>query len=369
MRGSVVSDLELVAALVDKSLVQTVPGGYQLLESIRPYASQKAADAGELEGLRDRHFHHLLDLTERWCLDPQLTSATLEQTASPSPTSRAALDWGLAVHGPAASVLVVPLTNALSIENRYDEVNALVQLVLEGVPEGSDEWCRVVAETIGVLWVAGQWWMETAASVLEERGDELDPYVRRRLRAGLASFELMAGVHGAADLVASLIDEARRDHDDFFALSNSSTLAYFSALNGDVATRGTVPRLGGATDDRRTLIAANTHGARIMIAANRCEIDALTDMISELIVEPPGNPTESIAAVTGAFFAGSIPLIGRSVTASNDKSSAGSWSSFPPGQLQSCPSRGRAHDRRPRNRPHPHHIDRRHTSAHARDRG
>lgn len=67
--------LELLAHLVDKSLVsprETADGGvrYAFLETIRAYAAERAADAGEWAALEERHAAHFLGLAER--AEPEL---------------------------------------------------------------------------------------------------------------------------------------------------------------------------------------------------------------------------------------------------------------------------------------------------------
>ena len=48
--------VDVLARLVDKSLVHLDdPGRYRLLETIRQYALDRLADAGETEELQDRH--------------------------------------------------------------------------------------------------------------------------------------------------------------------------------------------------------------------------------------------------------------------------------------------------------------------------
>ncbi|WP_329006031.1 LuxR C-terminal-related transcriptional regulator [Kribbella sp. NBC_00709] len=56
--------LELLARLVDKSLVVAEGGRYRLLETIREYAGTRLAEAGELEVARDRHLDHYLLIAE-----------------------------------------------------------------------------------------------------------------------------------------------------------------------------------------------------------------------------------------------------------------------------------------------------------------
>ena len=63
------SVLDLLASLVDKSLVQAehVDGAarYRLMETVRQYAAEKLVDAGEAAAMRDRHLDWFLDLAEQ----------------------------------------------------------------------------------------------------------------------------------------------------------------------------------------------------------------------------------------------------------------------------------------------------------------
>lgn len=97
--------LPLLAGLIDKSLVVAEQrdgrARYRLLESIRLYAADRLAEAGEAAATRDRHLDHFLALAE--AIEPQRhddmdvwrTRLTLEHD-----NLRAALDWGLADDDP-----------------------------------------------------------------------------------------------------------------------------------------------------------------------------------------------------------------------------------------------------------------------------
>ena len=63
---------ELLAALVDRSLLQLAPeaGRYRMLETLREYGTERLADQGELDATRGRAAHHLAALVAR--LDPLL---------------------------------------------------------------------------------------------------------------------------------------------------------------------------------------------------------------------------------------------------------------------------------------------------------
>ena len=94
--------LDLLAQLVDKSLVTFDDGGaagrYRLLETIRHYAAERLADAGEAPALRRRHFDHYLQLAEAAQLGlrgPEI-GRWLEIVDLEQDNVRAALDWSVA---------------------------------------------------------------------------------------------------------------------------------------------------------------------------------------------------------------------------------------------------------------------------------
>ena len=90
--------LDLLSRLVDKSLVLVEHGDedrYRLLETIRLYAGQRLADAGEAPAARDRHLGCLLDLAEG--SEPAIafaeSGAVLARLAREHDNFRAAMDW------------------------------------------------------------------------------------------------------------------------------------------------------------------------------------------------------------------------------------------------------------------------------------
>ncbi len=98
---------DVLCGLVDKSLVVTEPvaGGvtrYRLLETLRHYAGEQLAAAGEDDATRHRHFNHFLELAER-AHEQQLTSAPdagLALLAAQQDNLRAALLFARAVDPP-----------------------------------------------------------------------------------------------------------------------------------------------------------------------------------------------------------------------------------------------------------------------------
>ncbi|MFI7638259.1 BTAD domain-containing putative transcriptional regulator [Nonomuraea sp. NPDC049400] len=87
---------DVLGALADKSLVQVSPEGrYSMLETIRAYALERLAEAGEVGEYRGRHAAYLLDLAERAV--PQLRTgaqtAWIERLSPERDDFAAALRW------------------------------------------------------------------------------------------------------------------------------------------------------------------------------------------------------------------------------------------------------------------------------------
>lgn len=91
--------LEALAGLVDKSLIiaelETTPGRYRMLETVRQYAHDCLRERGEWEDTRQRHKHYFLCLAEDAAPkmkgpDPKLWLDGLEMEIG---NLRAALDW------------------------------------------------------------------------------------------------------------------------------------------------------------------------------------------------------------------------------------------------------------------------------------
>jgi predicted ATPase/DNA-binding SARP family transcriptional activator len=62
--------LDLLASLVDKSLLQESAGRYRMLETIREYGQERLADRSELLTVRDRHAHYFAEFVA--AADPHL---------------------------------------------------------------------------------------------------------------------------------------------------------------------------------------------------------------------------------------------------------------------------------------------------------
>lgn len=302
--------VDLLGSLVEKSLIRRVHGGYVMLESIRVAAQQMCSDAGELPGVRDRHFRHMGELAEGWGFGRTLPSATTLAAADAHLANlRSALQWGIDVDRAAATPIVVALGHALASDSRYDEINELVQQFLAKVPEGSSEWCEVVAASMASLSMGADWWRAGAAAALADDDLILDGPTRRRLRFGLVLPDLMAGVPGAADQLRASVGEAEQDADVAFAVEVGAQIALYLAHNGDLRRAASeLARVERSLTDAPR-VAAVARGARIMIASYECDVPRVTEAIAEALAAPRLDPTETMAAVIGAMFSGSRDLI------------------------------------------------------------
>jgi predicted ATPase/DNA-binding CsgD family transcriptional regulator len=93
--------LDLLARLVDKSLVVAEDGRYRLLETIREYAAARLAEAGETEETRSRHLEHYLTVAE--AAEPLLDVDREAWRAGIEPDRenyRAALEYGFEADDP-----------------------------------------------------------------------------------------------------------------------------------------------------------------------------------------------------------------------------------------------------------------------------
>jgi tetratricopeptide (TPR) repeat protein len=191
-RGDEAAALDVVDQLASKSLVVAEPGTgatrYRLLETIRQYAADRLAEAGEAEQARRRHAVAFLQLAER---QRQLPVLVREQD-----NFRAALDYTLSGGGETGPRLARALGSFWLARGLYQEGQAWLERALAVRP--ADE--RLRAELLrllgALLYAAGD--MQRAQATLAE-GLHVAvaagaPSVRARIRVLLA--DIRAGQEG-----------------------------------------------------------------------------------------------------------------------------------------------------------------------------
>jgi len=171
---------EVLARLVDKSLVQHVGDRYRLLETLRQYGLERAQDAGEIDALRGRHLAAFLSRSAEWQLDTRLaTEPVLEELIAESPDLIAALDWSLAKGEPALELLR-PLNEVWGLTTRIDEARTVLPRVFEALdPDGIDylEATALAGQTLFLGGIVEP--MRVAAARVKE--DDLSLELRSRL--------------------------------------------------------------------------------------------------------------------------------------------------------------------------------------------
>ncbi|HEX8064899.1 MAG TPA: LuxR C-terminal-related transcriptional regulator [Thermoleophilaceae bacterium] len=131
---------EALRALVDKSLVVVDQGDsavrYRLLETVREYALERLAEAGEAEAVRDRHGDYFLALAERAA--PELATARqlrwLEALDLEAANLGAALDRWTATDPERALRLCAALTFWWKLRGRFADAHAGTDRALRAAP-------------------------------------------------------------------------------------------------------------------------------------------------------------------------------------------------------------------------------------------
>lgn len=176
--------LYLLSRLVDKSLVvaeESAEGGvrYRLLETLRRYATERLAQAGEDETVQDRHLAYYVDLAERAHAERVEAEAIwLERLEQNHDNLRAALAWARD-HRPAD---YLRLAGALGwfwlLHGHLNEGRSHLAEALAGSRDASPDLARAL-HSAGTLagWQgdadAGRALVEESRAIFQELGDRL----------------------------------------------------------------------------------------------------------------------------------------------------------------------------------------------------
>jgi predicted ATPase/DNA-binding SARP family transcriptional activator len=182
--------LEAIGRLVDKSLLVAEPGWdgeprYRLLETVRAYAADRLAEAGEAERLARAHAERFAGLAER--ADPELRGPGqlewMRRLEADHDNLRAALRWAVAVgDGELALRLAAPLSWFWYMRgDRHDMAEWLPAALAAGPTADTTAKARVLfmsglsslggGEAKGIAAARGQ--IEESRAVAERAGDEL----------------------------------------------------------------------------------------------------------------------------------------------------------------------------------------------------
>jgi predicted ATPase/transcriptional regulator with XRE-family HTH domain len=245
---SVPSVLDLLASLVDKSLLRTLDRDdeprFGMLETIREYGLEQVAEAGEEAEMRDRHAAWCLELAER--AEPELTGPEQEHwyahLDAEHDNVRAALAWTLE-RGQAGAQFALRFGAALyrywATFGHFEEGRRWLDLALardQGSPTAARAHAMLGAGVMG--WLQGDYarstaWTEGAQAVFRALGDRTGiAYTFGNLGLvadAMSDFDRAEAMYGEALQLFRALDD--RTHIGYM-LNNLGVIAY---LQGDYA--------------------------------------------------------------------------------------------------------------------------------------
>jgi predicted ATPase/DNA-binding CsgD family transcriptional regulator len=204
--------LDLVAALVDESLLQTAEQAdgerrFGMLETVREYALEQLLEAGEEAGARHRHARYCLSLVER--ADPWQAAPPpwLDSVQAEHDNLRAALLWALEHDPETALRLASALWRFWSERGYWSEGRDWLARALAAGPDVSSAVRAAALGGAGTLAVdqgdfvhASRCFAESLA-LAEEMGDE------RRAARALRSLGIVASSQNELDRAVELFEE------------------------------------------------------------------------------------------------------------------------------------------------------------------
>ncbi|MGH9885145.1 MAG: ATP-binding protein, partial [bacterium] len=179
---------DLLARLVDKSLVLHGGDRYRMLETLRHFGLERADDAGELELVRDRHLAWFRRRSAGWAVDRELLrEPAAAEIEAETPELIAALDWSLGRDRAATLELLQPLGVSWPGRLAHDEARAVSSRVLRGLEVGSREWLEAVAPIAGALAMAADVaTLFAARAALPQRREAISATARCQLETALS---------------------------------------------------------------------------------------------------------------------------------------------------------------------------------------
>ncbi|MGE5249369.1 MAG: adenylate/guanylate cyclase domain-containing protein, partial [Bacteroidota bacterium] len=156
--GEELDVLDLLARLVEKSLVILDESRYHMLETTRQYAREKLLESEEGLVLRDRHFAYFLDMAEKG--DPEIRGPNqiewLHLLEAMRDNLRAALEWGIESQPAEAALrMVEKLDRFWFVRGDHHEGLHWLRRVLAipGVPEHPDLYAEALTQQAAHTWL------------------------------------------------------------------------------------------------------------------------------------------------------------------------------------------------------------------------
>jgi predicted ATPase len=290
--------LGLLTQLVDKSLVRYVDGRYSMLETLRAFASDRAADADELRLLRERHLDWCLQRAASWGFpfSPEVV-LDIDDKTSEAPDFVVAADWALRHRPDALPVLGTVLAVVWLELGQTSEAGALVEKYAEPLSEGSETWLAAVAPLSVESVMSGNYaWFEPTERALRAH-PSLPAEFEAQLRTALVLPTAMSGDRAAIDHLQLLAEQSRAVGDRFSAQRAMAIAAVSLATFGELGRVRTilesVDREGAATRQWFALAIAR---ATVLMADGRFA-DATA------VIEPFLGRGNSLPCASASFIA------------------------------------------------------------------
>ena len=215
--------LEVLARLVDKSVVSVMPGSrgrtrYRMLETVREYAHELLVAAGELDVARQRHFRHFLSLGNEiressetegaysvW--PPRSTGAHefVDELEADYGNVRAALEWAV-VADPCAGLRLLAAMMELFLVLGQADGRRLAEVVLERCPARDVDRVSVLISAGALAWWTGD--PQAARRILAEARQLSAELGERALEGWAWIFE------GLVEMFGGSPERARRNFEE-----------------------------------------------------------------------------------------------------------------------------------------------------------
>ena len=298
--------LDVLARLVDKSLVHLDDQGrYRLLETLRQYALDRLADAGESEELQERHLAWAGDLATT--LETEATDAhptALDELESEHANLRAALEWATAAGRPDQALAIMgSLAFFWAQHGHYREAASWESRLLKrsratgGRAAARARWgCAYVrfygGDAVGAY--------EHAQIGLAEAKAEGDSSTAARALHTMGASLLPAQPVRAREHLAEAVELARAADDEWCLADALQLVAYAHLAEGDHHLAGPFLEEAFPICDRRGNLFQRGwhHGGVAWVAALRGQMQVAESEIRRAIemAQAVGDPTQQVWA-------------------------------------------------------------------------
>lgn len=239
---------ELLASLVDKSLLEASEGRFRMLETIRAYSAERLDEAGEREPFARAHAEHFLALAR--IADGHLRGSEqltwLARLTAEHANLHAALRWAVGEDPLPALKLIGALTTYWRLRGVLGEVIPLARRLLatlDGVPQGMEE-----EYALAVL-SAGPSEVEEHRRALREIMSTVETPIRQPYL--LVAWALYAGPPALDEPVTPLNARFAETDDPWFQALAHFSLSYLNLFNGNLDNAE--PELNAALESFRAV--------------------------------------------------------------------------------------------------------------------